>query len=72
MVFLVLDDIRHAFGSVQHTTLEHILSLAGFQERWISIIMGAARNSRIHMGGKGGIKLAIAMFRAGIAWGCPI
>ena len=71
-VFIVLNDIRNAFGSVQRTTLEHILGLAGFHERWISIIMGVARKSRIHMGGRKGIKMAIAVFRAGIAQGCPI
>ena len=71
-VFLVLDDIRHAFGSVQHPTLEQILRLAGFHERWITIIMGAATKSKIFMGGKKGVKLAITTFRAGIAQGCPV
>ena len=70
--YVVLDDIRHAFGSAQHPTLENVLHLAGFHSHWITILMGAAMHSILHTGGSKGIKLALSNFRSGIAQGSQL
>ena len=72
LVCMVFDDLRHAFGSVQHDTLEAILRLLHFPPHLISILMNAAIGATLHMGGKNGIFEALAKFRAGIAQGCPM
>ena len=72
LVCMVFDDVRHAFGSVQHDTLEAILRLLTFPPHLISIVMNAATGATLHMGVKNGIMEAVAKFRVGIAQGCPM
>ena len=72
LVCMVFDDVRHAFGSVQHDTLEAILRLLHFPPYLISILMNASTGATLHMCGKNGITAAVAKFRAGIAQGCPM
>ena len=72
LVCLVLDDVRHVFGSVQHEKLKSILHLLCFPPHLIDILMHAATGVTVHMGGFGGIAQAMAKFRARIAQGCPM
>ena len=72
LVCMVFDDVRHAFGSVQHDILAAILCLLNFPSHLIDILMNAATGATLHMGGKNGIIEALAKFRAGIAQGCPM
>ena len=69
---MLFDDVRHAFGSVQHDTLAAILRLLNFPSHLIDILMNAATGATLHMGGENGIIEALAKFRAGIAQGCPM
>ena len=69
---VVLDDVKHAFGSVQHDTMQVIQSLLCFPSQLANILMLAATGVNLHMGGRNGIAVAIAKFRAGIAQGCPM
>ena len=55
LVCMVFDDVTHAFGSVQHHTLEGILRLLHFPSHLIYILMNAATGATLHMGGKNGI-----------------
>ena len=72
LVCMVFGDVTHAFGSVQHDSLEAICRLLHFPSHLICNLMNAATGATLHMGGKNGITKALAKFRAGIAQGCPM
>ena len=68
----VLDDARHTFGSVQHSTLKHILQILGLVPHLVSILMAAAMQAVLHMERDRGIQEAFAKFRVSIVQGCPL
>ena len=68
---MVVDDIRHAYGSVVHTTLACLLCLAGFPGSVIQLIVLATTAATIHMGGPEGVRETVARLLAGVAQGCP-
>lgn len=72
ILFLLLDDVKHAFGSVQHETLKALLEVAGVDGPMVDVIMGAATQAKIFMGGSWGVTIAATLFAAGIAQGCPL
>ena len=70
-VCLVVDDVRHVYGSVVHDTLRCLLRLAGFLEVVIDLLLLATTEATVHMGGSGGVTEALARLLAGVAQGCP-
>ena len=68
-VRLVVDDVRHAYGSVVHTALRCLLRLAGFPV--IDLLLLATTEATVHMGGAGGVSEAPARLLAGVAQRCP-
>ena len=70
-VCLVVDNVRHAYGSVVHDTLRCLLRLAGFPEVVIDLLQLATTEATVHMGGSGGVTEALARLLAGVAQGCP-
>ena len=52
LVCMLFDDVRRAFGAVQHDTLEAILRLLHFPSYLISVLMNAATGATLHMRGK--------------------
>ena len=71
-VILLTDDVRHAFGSVPHDTLRALLIAAGVDDSLVELILGAAEKAKIFMGGAWGVLIAMTIFSAGIAQGCPL
>ena len=69
-VCLVVDDVRHAYGSVVHATLAFLLRLAGFPNPVMQLLLLATTDGTIHMGGSGGVREAVARLLAGVAQGC--
>ena len=69
-VCLVVDDVRHAYGSVVHDTLQCLLRLAGFPTAVVDMLLLAATEAIVHMGGSGGVSEALARLLAGVAQGC--
>ena len=71
-VILLMDDVRHAFGSVPHDTLRALLISAGVDPDIVELILGAAEKANIFMGGDWGVLIAMTTFSAGITQGCPL
>ena len=71
-VILLLDDIRHAFGSVPHETLRALFIAAGVDTPLVEFILGAAEKATKIMGGACGVLIAMTIFLAGVAQGCPL
>ena len=53
-VILLLDDVRHAFGSVPHKTLQTLLMAPGVDAPLVALILGAAEKAKISWGAPGG------------------
>ena len=70
-VCLVMDDFRHAYGSVVHDTLRCLLRLASFPEVVIDLLLLATTEATFHMGESGGVAEALAPLLASVAQGCP-
>ena len=70
-VCLVVDNVRHAHGSIGHDTLRCLLRLAGLPEVVIDLLLLAATEATFHMGGSGGVAEALARVLAGVAQRCP-
>ena len=68
---LVVDDVRHAYGSIVHDTLRCLLRLAGFPGVVVDLLLLATTEATVHMRGSGGITEALARLLAGVAQGCP-
>ena len=69
---MLLDDVRHAFGLVQHETVQTLLEEAGIPLGVRRLIMNAAQKAKKIMGGEWGSTLAMTTFLAGLAQGCPL
>ena len=69
---MLLDDVRHVFGSVQHETIQTVPEEAGIPSGVRRLIMNAAQKAKIFMGGEWGASLAMASLSAGIARGFPL
>ena len=67
---MVLDDVRHAYGSVVHDTLRCLLRLAGFPMAVVDMLLLATTEAPAQMGGSGGVTEALARLLAGVAQGC--
>ena len=68
---LVVDDVRHAYGSVVHDTLQCLLRLGGFPELVINLLLLASTEATVRMGVSGGVTEALARLLADVAQGCP-
>ena len=66
-VCLVIDDVRHAYGSLVHDTLHCLLRLAGFPTAVVDMILLATSEAPVHMGGSGGVSEALTRLLAGVA-----
>ena len=66
------DDVRHAFGLVQHATVQTMLEKAAIPLRIRRLIMNAAQKAKLFMGGEWGSSLAMTTFLASLAQGCPL
>ena len=71
LVCLVVDNVRHTYGSVVHDTLRWLLRLAGFPEEIVELLLLATTEATVHMGGSAGVAEALARLLAGVAQGCP-
>ena len=69
-VCMVVDDVRHAYGSVVHDALQCMLRLAGFPTAAIEMLLVATTEANVHMGGFGVVSEALARLLAGVAQGC--
>ena len=70
-VCLVVDDVRHAYGSVVHDTLRWLLKLAGFADVVVELLLLATTEATVQMGGSSGVTKALPRLVAGVAQGCP-
>ena len=68
---LVVDNVRHVYGSVVHDTVRWLLRLAGFLDAVVELLLLATTKATVHMGGSGGVTEALACLLAGVAQGCP-
>ena len=71
-VCLVVDGVRHAYGSVVHDTLRWLLRLAGFPDAVVELLLLATTEATVHMVGSSGVTKALARLLAGVAQGCPV
>ena len=69
-VCLVVDDVRHAYGSVVHDTLQCLIRLAGFPTAVVDVLLLATTEAIVHMGGSRGVSEALARLLARVAQGC--
>ena len=70
-VCLLVDDVRHVYGSVVHDTLRWLWRLAGFPDAVVELLLLATTEATVHMGGSGGVPEALARLLVGVAQGCP-
>ena len=68
-VYLLLDDVMHAFGSVVHETLRSILLAVGVHPIHVHLIIFAAVHLRLFMGGFHGLHAFSALYEAGVGQG---
>ena len=71
-MFLLLDDVIHAFGSVSHDNLHSSLISAGVHPSLTELIVYAVQHLTLHMGVQQGVCLFRAMYEAGMRQGDPI
>ena len=71
--FLLLDDVVHAFGSVNHDTLRSSLLSAGVHPSLTDLLLYAVQHLTLHMGGgTNEFRRCRAMYEAGMGQGDPI
>ena len=70
-VCLVVDDVRHVYGSVVHDTSQCLSLLADFPTAVVDMLLLAATEATVHLGGSGGVSEAVARLFAGQEHGCP-
>ena len=70
-VWFVADDVRHAYGSVGHTTCHSSLLAAGVDEGLASLVVSAAKWIKIHYAGPTPAMPVHAHFDGGTGQGDP-
>ena len=70
--WVLSDDVRHAYGSINHTTEYAVLTAAGISPADAATLQHHDRALEVHMGGADGRSPSSTRLGAGTGQGCPV
>ena len=70
--WVLSDDVRHAYGSINHTTEYAVLTTAGISPADAATLQHHDRALEVHMGGADGRSPSSTRLGAGTGQGCPV
>ena len=70
--WVLSDDVRHACGSINHTTEYTVLTVAGISSADFTTLQQHDRAVEVHMGGANGRSPSSTYLGAGTGQGCPV
>ena len=70
--WVLSDDVRHAYGSINHTTEYAVLTAAGISQADAATLQHHDRALEVHMGGADGRSPSSNRLGAGTGQGCPV
>ena len=70
--WVLSDDVRHAYGSINHTTEYAVLTAAGISPADATTLQHHDRALEVHMGGADGRSPSSTRLSAGTGQGCPV
>ena len=70
--WVLSDDVRHPYGSINHTTEYAVLTAAGISQADATTLRHHDRALEVHMGGADGRSPSSTHLGAGTGQGCPV